>query len=60
MRNFLMICAAGIMTTAAANAQEIAHDSEYYVLESQHAEQWAADDSAVDAKLAAFREGNGA
>ena len=59
MRKFLTICAAGIMTTAAANAQEIAHDSEYYVLKSQHAEQWAAADSAVDAKLAAFREGNG-
>ena len=59
MRYFLTICAVCVMTTVAANAQEIAHDSEYYVLQAQHAEQWAADDSAVDAKLAAFREGNG-
>ena len=59
MRSILTMCAALLMTTGAANAQEIAHDSEYYVLEAQHAEQWAADDSTVDAKLAAFRDGNG-
>jgi arylsulfatase A-like enzyme len=40
-------------------ASEIAHDSEYYILEAQHAEEWAADNAAVDEKLAEFREGNG-
>jgi len=39
-------------------ASEIAHDSEYYILEAQHAEQWAKDDAAVDAKLKAFRDSN--
>jgi len=40
-------------------AKPIVHDSEYYVLEAQHAEQWAAADKTVDQKLAAFREKNG-
>ena len=35
------------------------HDADYYILEAQHADKWAADDKAVDAKLAAFREKNG-
>jgi arylsulfatase len=59
MRNLLTICAVGILTTTVTNAQEIAHDSEYYVLKSQHAEQWAADNKSVDAKLAEFQEKNG-
>jgi len=37
----------------------IAHDAEYYILESQHAEQWAKDDAVVDARLTAFNEANG-
>jgi len=36
----------------------IIHDSEYYILEAQNAQKWAADNKAVDEKLAAFREGN--
>ena len=39
-------------------ARDIAHDAEYYILEAQHGEQWADDDKAVDAKLAAFRKKN--
>jgi arylsulfatase len=42
-----------------AGAREIVHDSEFYILEAQNGERWAADDKAVDAKLAAFRERNG-
>ena len=42
-----------------AHAADIVHDAEYYILEAQHAERWAADDQAVDAKLAAFRDKNG-
>jgi arylsulfatase A-like enzyme len=38
---------------------EIVHDADYYILEAQHRERWAADDQAVDAKLAAFRAKNG-
>lgn len=45
---------------SAAIAQEgIIHDAEYYILEAQHGETWAADDRTVDAKLAEFRERNG-
>lgn len=48
------------MTAGLAHAQDtpIIHDAEYYILEAQHGEQWAADDAAVDEKLAAFRERN--
>jgi arylsulfatase A-like enzyme len=39
-------------------AAEIVHDSEYYILEAQNGEKWAADDKTVDEKLAAFRAKN--
>ncbi|WP_420415376.1 sulfatase-like hydrolase/transferase [Roseibium sp.] len=42
-----------------AQPAEIVHDAEYYVLERQHAETWATDDAAVDARLAELREANG-
>jgi arylsulfatase len=41
-----------------AFSADIVHDSEYYVLKSQHAESWAEDDKTVDAKLAEFRRAN--
>ena len=37
-------------------AAEIVHDAEYYILEAQNREAWAADDKSVDNKLAAFRD----
>ena len=46
-------------TSVLAAEGDIIHDSEYYILEAQHAEEWAADDRAVDEKLAAFRQRNG-
>ena len=43
-----------------SNAQEpIIHDAEYYILEAQHAEKWAADNKTVDKKLAEFTKKNG-
>jgi arylsulfatase len=43
-----------------SNAQEpIIHDAEYYILETQHAEKWAADNKTVDKKLAEFTKKNG-
>jgi len=46
--------------TAPALAKgDIIHDAEYYILEAQHGQKWAADDESVDAKLAKFREKNG-
>ncbi len=46
-------------SAAAGAAKDIVRDSEYYILEAQHAEKWASDDKVVDDKLAAFRKGNG-
>ncbi len=42
-----------------AGAAEIIHDAEYYVLEAQHGEKWAAEDEALDAKLKALEEKHG-
>ena len=42
-----------------ANAAEIVHDAEYYIVEAQNGEKWAADDKTVDKKLAEFRKKNG-
>ena len=48
------------MSATVVHAQsEIKHDAEYYILQAQNAEKWAADDRAVDEILAAFRERNG-
>ena len=47
------------LATAACSPQKgsgIVHDTEFYVLESQNGERWAAEDQALDQKLAALRE----
>lgn len=53
------IALATISSSAIAQNTSISHDAEYYILESELAEQWAEDNAAVDAKLTQFREGNG-
>ena len=40
---------------ATVQAKEIVHDAEYYVLEAQYEEKWAAEDKALDAKLAELK-----
>ena len=37
----------------------IIHDAEYYVIEAQNGEKWAADDKTIDAKLKEIRKKNG-
>ncbi len=37
---------------------KIVHDAEYYILEAQHAEKWAAEDNELDKKLAEFKKKN--
>ena len=37
-------------------AKDIVHDAEYYILESQNGERWAAEDVELDQKLAALKE----
>jgi len=47
--------------TAPANqlSGAIVHDADYYVLEAQHGDKWAAEDELIEKKLAEFREKNG-
>ena len=47
------------MAISSLSAEEIIHDSEFYILQQQNGEKWATEDEAIDAKLAAFREKNG-
>ncbi len=44
---------------AQAVATEIVHDAEYYILAKQNGQTWAAQDKALDKKLAEFRKKNG-
>lgn len=41
------------------SADEIIHDAEYAIIEAQNGEAWAADDKALDKKLAEIRKKNG-
>ena len=59
MRRFLsviLVSIAGPSCPGPASAQQIVHDAEYYVLEAQHADEWAAEDADLDARLATLRE----
>jgi len=49
-----------VFATSPLGAAEIIHDAEYYVLEAQHGERWAAQDAEISAKLKALREKHGA
>lgn len=55
---FAFMCAVGAYTVEAKQAK-LNHDSEYYILEAQNGEKWAADNVKVDAKLEAFKKKNG-
>ena len=41
---------------ANAAAKDIVHDAEYYVLEAQHGEKWAAEDESLEQKLAELKK----
>jgi arylsulfatase len=43
----------------AAFAKDLIHDAEYYVVEAQNGEKWAADDKATAKRLADLRKANG-
>ena len=60
MRSAITAALAGLLFLAPfAGAKELVHDAEYYILEAQNGEKWAADDKAVDKKLAEFKKKNG-
>lgn len=42
-----------------ADDKQIVHDAEYYVLEAQNGPRWQTEDTAIDKRLAEFREKNG-
>ena len=58
LRSSLLALTTALGTHAAA-AQDIRHDAEHYVLLHQYAQQWAAEDQELDARLAEIRESNG-
>ena len=50
-------CVAVDQAAAAEHAKsKIVHDAEYYILETQHGEKWAAEDQDIDNKLAELRK----
>jgi arylsulfatase len=48
----LIVAVSGFTCSPAAAAKDIIHDAEHYLLEAQHGERWAAEDTEIDAKLA--------
>ena len=52
------IAIAGAIVPARAQQQKpkIVHDAEYYILDAQHGEKWAAEDKDLDAKLAELKK----
>ena len=46
-------------TFSTADAQDIVHDAEFYVLQAQNGERWAAEDVDLQAKLSELREKHG-
>ena len=54
-----LVALAALALLPATIVAEIVRVAEYYVLEAQHGERWAAEDKAIDAKLDEFRSGNG-
>jgi arylsulfatase A-like enzyme len=52
--------AAGVFSGSVfAQDNPIVHDAEYYILQAQNGEKWAAEDTEIDAKLSELREQNG-
>ena len=58
-RSLPVAAVAGMILSGQAFAKDIVHDAEYYILQKQHAESWAAEDKVLDQKLAEFQKKNG-
>jgi len=61
MRKFYLMTALMVLCLIPAvsfAAKEIIHDAEYYIIEAQNGEKWAADDKQIDKKLADLRKKN--
>ena len=57
--SLFFVLTAGLALSGQAFAKDIVHDAEYYILEKQHAERWAAEDQVLDKRLAEFQKKNG-
>jgi arylsulfatase len=55
----LAVLALGPSLPAPAGAKDVVHDAEYYVLEAQNGDRWAAEDKELDAKLAQLKAKHG-
>ncbi len=55
MAAILTVC---LIPAVSVAADKIIHDAEYYIIEAQNGEKWAADDKLVDEKLADIRKKN--
>ncbi|MEM1411289.1 MAG: sulfatase-like hydrolase/transferase [Pseudomonadota bacterium] len=58
-RTLVPLAAALIAISSTANAKDIVHDAEHYVLLKQYKDQWAAQDEEIAEKLEALREKHG-
>ena len=60
MNKILSLLALFCFNAFVLHAQKaIIHDAEYYVIEAQNGEKWAADDKSIDAKLKEIKKKNG-
>jgi arylsulfatase len=56
MYKFVSLMAGMLLLASTAGARDIVHDAEYYVLEAQNGEAWAAEDKGLADKLAQLKE----
>jgi arylsulfatase A-like enzyme len=59
MSKIITILIISFLMLSPLQAQEIIHDAEYAIIEAQNGEAWAADDEAIDKRLAEIRMKNG-
>jgi len=57
--NYTLLVLGLVLYVAQASAADFVHDAEFYVSEKQNGERWAAEDKALDKRLAEFRKKNG-
>ena len=55
----LLVLALSAIGPAPTGAREIIHDAEYYILEAQNGEKWAAEDAELATRLAELRQKHG-
>ena len=55
----LCLIACVVALSATSTAAQLVHDAEYYILEAQNGERWAAEDGLLDKKLAELRAKHG-